>query len=224
MNVLVLILAILVGFIFYSQQSVATANAMSRAARAARKPADGRSGFGEALAVFGGALAGDAMWAAAALVLFFLAQQLAPARIILSIVGSFFFLRLAWGALQDARQGIVPRTDLPADKEAFQTGAQISFKNPYALGFWLGASAATLLLLSSAPSLLDFVLFFVGIVVGAALWSLLIAWLASRQPAALSTSFFRAVNVVAGVVAALLGVAVLWATVTQPVVASPPEG
>ncbi len=223
MNVLVLILAILVGFIFYSQQSVATANAMSRAARAARKPAAGRSGFGEALAVFGGALAGDAMWAAAALVLFFLAQQLAPARIILSIVGSFFFLRLAWGALQDARQGIVPRTDLPADKEAFQTGAQISFKNPYALGFWLGASAATLLLLSSAPSLLDFVLFFVGIVVGAALWSLLIAWLASRQPAALSTGFFRAVNVVAGVVAALLGVAVLWATVTQPVVA-PPEG
>jgi len=223
MNVLVLSLAILVGFIFYSQQSVATANAMSRAARAARKPAAGRSGFGEALAVFGGALAGDAMWAAAALVLFFLAQQLAPARIILSIVGSFFFLRLAWGALQDARQGIVPRTDLPADKEAFQTGAQISFKNPYALGFWLGASAATLLLLSSAPSLLDFVLFFVGIVVGAALWSLLIAWLASRQPAALSTGFFRAVNVVAGVVAALLGVAVLWATVTQPVVA-PPEG
>lgn len=223
MNVLVLILAILVGFIFYSQQSVATANAMSRAARAARKPAAGRSGFGEALAVFGGALAGDAMWAAAALVLFFLAQQLAPARIILSIVGSFFFLRLAWGALQDARQGIVPRTDLPADKEAFQTGAQISFKNPYALGFWLGASAATLLLLSSAPSLLDFVLFFVGIVVGAALWSLLIAWLASRQPAALSTGFFRAVNVVAGVVSALLGVAVLWATVTQPVVA-PPEG
>ncbi len=223
MNVLVLSLAILVGFIFYSQQSVATANAMSRAARAARKPAAGRSGFGEALAVFGGALAGDAMWAAAALVLFFLAQQLAPARIILSIVGSFFFLRLAWGALQDARQGIVPRTDLPADKEAFQTGAQISFKNPYALGFWLGASAATLLLLSSAPSLLDFVLFFVGIVVGAALWSLLIAWLASRQPAALSTGFFRAVNVVAGVVSALLGVAVLWATVTQPVVA-PPEG
>ena len=224
MNVLVLILAILVGFIFYSQQSVATANAMSRAARAARKPAAGRSGFGEALAVFGGALAGDAMWAAAALVLFFLAQQLAPARVILSIVGSFFFLRLAWGALQDARQGIVPRTDLPADKEAFQTGAQISFKNPYALGFWLGASAATLLLLSSAPSLLDFVLFFVGIVVGAAVWSLLIAWLAARQPGALSTGFFRTVNVVAGIAAALLGVAVLWATVTQPVVASPSEG
>ena len=224
MNVLVLILAILVGFIFYSQQSVATANAMSRAARAARKPAAGRSGFGEALAVFGGALAGDAMWAAAALVLFFLAQQLAPARVILSIVGSFFFLRLAWGALQDARQGIVPRTDLPADKEAFQTGAQISFKNPYALGFWLGASAATLLLLSSAPSLLDFVLFYVGIVVGAALWSLLIAWLAARQPGSLSTGFFRTVNVVAGIAAALLGVAVLWATVTQPVVASPPEG
>lgn len=45
MNVLVLTLAILVGFIFYSQQSVAMANAMSRAARAARKPAAGRNGF-----------------------------------------------------------------------------------------------------------------------------------------------------------------------------------
>ncbi len=224
MNVIVLILAVIVGLIFYSQQSVATANAMSRAARAARKPVANRSGFGEALAVFGGALAGDAMWAAAALVIFYLAQQLAPARVILSIVGSFFFLRLAWGALQDARQGIMPRNDLATDKEAFQSGAQISFKNPYALGFWLGASAATLLLLSSAPGPLDFVLFFVGVIAGAALWSLLIAWLAARQPAALSTGFFRTVNVLAGVVAALLGVAVLWATVTQPVVAPPSEG
>lgn len=220
MNLNLLILAAVIGFIFYSQQSAATANAMSRAARIARKPQSGRSSFRAALAVLGGALAGDAVWAAAALAVFYLVQQLAPARIILSIVGSFFFLRLAWGALQDARQGLVPRNDLPADKDDFQTGAQISFKNPYALGFWLGASAATLLLVTSSPSALDFTFFFVGIVIGAALWCLLIARLASSRPAALSVRFFRTVNVITGVVAALLGVAVLWTTIMQPV--SPP--
>ncbi len=48
MNVILWMLAVLVGFIFYSQQGVATAHALSRAAR---KPAGRRSGFGETFTV-----------------------------------------------------------------------------------------------------------------------------------------------------------------------------
>lgn len=207
--VTLLFLSLVMGFVFYSQQRVATSTAMSQAKR---------GGFGAAFAVLGGALAGDAVWAAAALLVFAFATQIDALRVIFSIVGSFFFLRLAWGALQDARQGVVPRNDVASDQKGFGAGARISFGNPYALGFWVGVAAALVLLITPQPTPADYVAFLAGIVVGATLWCVLIAWLAATRPAALSTGFFRAVNVVCGILAAALGIAVLWATVTQPVV------
>lgn len=201
---LLLPVALLVGFIFYSQQLVATATAISQ----------GRQrGFGAAFAVMGGALAGDAFWLAVALAIVALSSQIEPLRIIFSIVGSFFFLRLAWGALMDARQGAVPRHDVPGEVSGFQAGAGITFRNPYALGFWVGAAMATILLITAQPVLLDYAGFFVGVVLGAALWSGLIAWLAVQRPDWLTAGFFRTMNVVSGATAALLGIAVLWATV-----------
>ena len=198
--------AFLIGFIFYSQQLVATATAISQGRR---------RGAGVAFAVMGGALAGDAFWLAAALVIVALSSQIEPLRIIFSIVGSFFFLRLAWGALMDVRQGAVPRQDAPGDELGFQAGARISFRNPYALGFWVGAAMATILLITAQPILPDYVAFFVGVVLGAALWSGLIAWLAAQRPDWLGVGFFRTVNVVCGIAAALFGIAILWATVAR---------
>lgn len=198
--------AFLIGFIFYSQQLVATATAISQGRR---------HGAGVAFAVMGGALAGDAFWLAAALAIVALSSQIEPLRIIFSIVGSFFFLRLAWGALMDARQGAVPRHDAPGEELGFQAGAQISFRNPYALGFWVGAAMATILLITTQPVLSDYVAFFVGVVLGAALWSGLIAWLAAQHPGWLAVGFFRIVNVVGGIAAALFGIAILWATVAR---------
>lgn len=198
--------AMLIGFIFYSQQIVATAIAISQGRR---------RGFGAALTVMGGALVGDALWAAAALVVVALGSQIEPLRIIFSIVGSFFFLRLAWGALMDARQGVIPRHDAPGVETGFQAGARISFRNPYALGFWVGAAMATILLITAQPGLVDYVAFFVGIVVGAALWSSMIAWLAAQHPDWLAVGFFRTVNVICGIAAAAIGIAVLWTTVVR---------
>lgn len=198
--------AILIGFVFYSQQSVTTAIAIRQ----------GRQrGFGAAFAVMGGALAGDALWLAAALVVVALASQIEPLRVIFSVVGSFFFLRLAWGSLIDARQGAIPRYN-GADADAgFQAGGRITFRNPYALGFWVGAATATILLLATQPGLPDAVVFFIGVVLGALIWNSLIAWLAAQRPNGLTTGFFRIVNSVGGVLAALFGVMVLWSILAR---------
>jgi threonine/homoserine/homoserine lactone efflux protein len=198
--------AILIGFIFYSQQTVATAIAISQGRR---------RGFGAAFAVMGGALAGDALWLAAALIVVALASQLEPLRVIFSIVGSFFFLRLAWGALTDARQGATPRQDAPGADAGYRAGMQITLRNPYALGFWVGVATATILASTAQPLPLEYSAFFVGVVMGAALWSGLIAWLVSQHPDRLTAGFFRVVNGVGGMLAVLFGIAVLWATVVR---------
>lgn len=203
---LLFLAAFLIGFIFYSQQIVANATAISQGRR---------RGFGAAFAVMSGALAGDALWLAGALSVVALASQIEPLRVIFTIVGSFFFLRLAWSALMDARQGATPRQDLSSGDAGYQAGARISFRNPYALGFWVGVAAATLLSLTTQPLPLEYGLFFFGVFLGAALWSVLIAWLASHRPTNLNATFFRAVNSVGGVLAALFGVAVLWTTVMR---------
>ncbi|HAJ37822.1 MAG TPA: hypothetical protein DCL15_19305 [Chloroflexi bacterium] len=200
------LVAILIGFIFYSQQTVATATAISQ----------GRQrGFGAAFAIMSGALTGDALWLAAALGVVALASQIEPLRVIFSIVGSFFFLRLAWGALIDARQGATPRQDASGNLAGYQAGARITLRNPYALGFWVGVATATILSMTAQPLLLEYSAFFVGVVLGATLWSGLIAWLAAQHPDWLTAGFFRAINGAGGVLAALFGIAMLWTIVMQ---------
>lgn len=200
------LLAFVAGFIFYSQQVVANATALSLGRR---------RGFGPALAVLAGALAGDALWAAGALVVVALSLQVEPLRVIFGVVGSFFFLRLAWAALLDARQGAMPRSDIIDAQGGLRAGAQITFRNPYALGFWVGVAALICLLTASQPLLFDFVLLFLGIVLGAGLWC---ALLALRSTSAPSATFFRMINLIVGIVAALIGVYGLWFVVTQSLV------
>jgi len=73
------------------------------------------------------------------------------------------------------------------------------------------AIALICLLTAPQPTLPNLVLLFVGIVIGARLWCALLA----RISAAPSAAFFRAVNWVGGVLAALIGVYGLWFVVTQ---------
>jgi threonine/homoserine/homoserine lactone efflux protein len=203
------LLALVTGFIFYSQQVVANATALT---------VGRRLGFGAALAVLGGALAGDALWAAGALVVVALSLQVEPLRIIFGIVGSFFFLRLAWGALLDARQGAMPRSDLSDEPGGWRAGAQITFRNPYALGFWVGVTALICLLTAPQPMGLDYAMLFLGIVIGAGVWCVLLAWIGSTRRTKLPITFFRTVNLLGGVIAVLIGVVGLYAIVTPGLV------
>ncbi len=196
-------LALVAGFIFYSQQVVVNATALSLGRR---------RGAGAALAVLAGALAGDALWAAGALAVVALSLQIEPLRVIFGVVGSFFFLRLAWAALLDARQAVMPRSDLGEAAGGWRSGAQITVRNPYALGFWVGVAALICLLTAPQPALPDFVMLFVGIVIGVGLWCVLLARLSAATP---SAAFFRTVNLIGGGLAALIGVYGLWAVITQ---------
>lgn len=200
------LLATVAGFIFYSQQVVANATALSLGRR---------RGVGAALAVLAGALAGDTLWTAGALIVVAFSLQVEPLRVIFGVVGSFFFLRLAWAALFDARQGAMPRSDITGVQGGWRVGAQITFRNPYALGFWVGVAALICLLTAPQPALPDFFLLFLGIVIGAGLWSGLLVQRSTAEP---STAFFQAVNLLAGVLAALIGVYGLWFVVTQTLV------
>ena len=199
------VIAFVIGFLWYSLQGQIVAEAIQRGQR---------RGFRAALLTLLGSLLGDAVWIAAGLVVLALAGQIDAVRIVLSIVGSFLFLRFAWSALQDARTGALPVTRLPDRGSDFATGAFVSFRNPYALGLWMGVSAALLYLVTPTPAPQEFVSYFLAVAAGALVWCLLLAWLAGRRGRAPGAGFLRVVNAVAGIVLALTGVAVLWNTIT----------
>jgi len=198
-----LLVAGVVGFFWYSLQGQVNAEAVARGQQ---------RGFRAAWLVLFGSLLGDEVWIAAGLAILALAGQIDAVRVVLSVVGSFLMLRFAWSALQDARTGALPVSKLPDRGGDLATGAFVSFRNPYALGLWLGVSAALLYFATPAPGLVAFALCWLGLVGGAYLWALLLAWLAARPGDPPSPAFFRAVNGVAGVALAFAGVAVLWNT------------
>ncbi|MCS6826202.1 MAG: LysE family translocator [Caldilinea sp.] len=192
-------LALAAGFLFYSQQLSVAATGLSEGRR---------GGPGRLLAIFAGAIVGDAPWMAAALLLLYVTAGLTPLRIIFTIVGAFFFLRLAWGALLDARQGAAPRLDLSEAQQGFRSSAKTGFTNPYALGLWVGVAAAALLFVASPVDATGYVSTFVGLVLGAALWALLMVGLLRLKPPT-TTRAFRAIHLLCGIGAALLGAFVL---------------
>jgi threonine/homoserine/homoserine lactone efflux protein len=200
-----LLLALIAGFLFYSQQTTLTATALSQGRRRGRS---------EMLAVFAGAIAGDALWVAASLLLLYVTAGLAPLRVIFTIVGAFFFLRLAWSALLDARLGVAPRLDLAERQQGFRSSARVSFTNPYALGFWVGVAATALLFATRPVDPLDHVLVFVGLISGAALWALLMVRLLRFEPPVI-TRALRVIYLLCGVGAALLGAFVLGTALIQ---------
>lgn len=209
MIVSLFLISVLAGFIFYSQQNKMTALALGQA----------RRGTAAVLAVHFGSLAGEGLWAAVAVAVLAYAAQFETLRTILSIVGSFFFIRLAWSALQDARQGVTPQVTAATGGADFGAGARMSLSNPYALGFWFGVSAAVVFLATPAPGFVDFIAYFAGVVAGAAIWCLLVGYVPARRQDQQATSFFRTVNLFCGVVAALIGIVVLWSAISQPVLA-----
>src|SRR5512138_3543459 len=72
-------------------------------------------GFFPALFVQIGSLIGDTTWAIIALTGLAFIVQNNTARIVLSLLGIVLMLKLAWGALQDAREG----TELESDPSHF---------------------------------------------------------------------------------------------------------
>lgn len=160
-----------------------------------------------------GSLIGDSLWAVLALTgVTFLAQHL-TFRVLLGIVGGFFLLRLAWGALHEAlfrQKQTVAAT--PSARGHFATGVVFGLANPVGLAFWsgLGGSVA-----SAGATGVVFALFFAGFFAGATLWCFAIAALIQWGKRWVRPTIFRWINLLCGLALGYFGLRVLWATIQE---------
>lgn len=157
-------------------------------------------GFVPALFVQFGSLVGDTTWAIIALTgLAFLVQN-NIARIILSLIGIFLMLKLAWDAIRDARQGKELDTSATLSTRGdFANGAVLSLGNPMNIVFWTGLGTTVFASISGTPQPLDFAIFFAGFLGGAVLWCFIMAGLVAWGRRFVTGTFFRWVNLVCGI-------------------------
>lgn len=169
-------------------------------------------GFRPALLLELGSLIGDATWAAIALAGASVLVESGPVRVLLGATGSFFLLRLAWGALREARAGHTPQTKRLSGRGDFAAGAMVSLANPFAIAFWLSVGGAIAATGVDDPQAAHFAVFFMGFMSAAVMWCFFISGLIGWGRRMLSAGFFRWVNVVCGAALGYFGLRLLVAT------------
>ncbi len=157
-------------------------------------------GFVPALFVQFGSLVGDTTWAIIALTGLAVLVQNNVAKIILSLIGILLMLKLAWDAIQDARNGKVLATSSATDSSRgdFANGAFLSLGNPINIVFWTGLGTTVFSSISGRPQPADFAIFFAGFLSGAILWCFAMAALVAWGRKFVTANFFRWVNLVCG--------------------------
>jgi chemosensory pili system protein ChpE len=157
-------------------------------------------GFLPALFVQLGSLVGDTTWAIIALTgLAFIVQNNA-AKIVLSLIGILLMLKLAWNAVQDARQGKELDTrSSNSQRSDFSNGAFLSLGNPMNIVFWTGLGTTVFASISGKPQPADFAIFFAGFLAGAVLWCFVMAGLVAWGRKFVTPMFFRWVNLACGI-------------------------
>lgn len=156
-------------------------------------------GFRPALMVELGSLVGDATWAIIALLGLAVLMQYTVAKIALGLFGVYFLLKLAWGALQDARVGGMPQTTLQSGARGdFAIGAVLSLSNPYAVGFWLSLGGSFLSKYVKQPSSSDYAIFFFSFMAAATVYCFFMAGMITFGRRFVNKRFFQLVNLVCG--------------------------
>lgn len=157
-------------------------------------------GFIPALFVQLGSLVGDTTWAIIALTGLAFIVQNNFAKIILSLVGILLMLKLAWGAIQDAREGKELESNAAhSHRGDFTNGAFLSLGNPMNIVFWTGLGTTVFASISGKPQPVDFAIFFAGFLSGAVLWCFVMASLVAWGRKFVTPTFFRWVNFACGI-------------------------
>ena len=157
-------------------------------------------GFIPALFVQLGSLVGDTTWAIIALTGLAFIVQNNVAKIILSLLGILLLLKLAWGAIQDARVAIELKTNPShSHRGDFTNGAVLSLGNPMNIVFWTGLGTTAFSSISGRPQPTDFAVFFGGFLTGAVLWCFVMASLVAWGRKFVTPTFFRLVNFACGI-------------------------
>ena len=157
-------------------------------------------GFIPALYVQFGSLVGDTTWAIIALTgLAFLIQN-PIAKTILSLIGIFLMLKLAWDAFKDARQGKgLDVSGNASSRGDFASGAFLSLGNPLNIVFWTGLGTTVFASITGGPEPIHFAVFFAGFLAGAILWCFVMAGLVAWGKQWMTNNFFRWVNLSCGI-------------------------
>ena len=168
-------------------------------------------GFAPALFVQFGSLVGDTTWAIIALTgLAFLVQN-SLARIVLSLVGIFLMLKLAWDAMNEAHHGKEWDTSAIASTRGdFANGAFLSLGNPMNIVFWTGLGTTVFASISGKPQPVDFAIFFSGFLSGAILWCFVMAALVAWGRRFVTGTFFRWVSAFCGVALVFFALRLGW--------------
>jgi chemosensory pili system protein ChpE len=193
-----------VGLAFCAPPGVITAEALRRGLS---------HGFWSALLLELGSLIGDAAWAALALAGAALLVEQPALRVLLSLIGVGFLLRLAWGALRAARSGAAPAaSDRPLGGD-FASGALLSLTNPLAVAFWLGVGGTMVTFGVADPGRAHFAVFFAGFMLAATLWCFAAAAAIAWGRRWLTPTLFRAVNLLCALALGYFGLRLLWGIV-----------
>ena len=171
-----------------------------------------RGGYRPALGVEMGSLIGDSIWAIIALVgLAFLVTN-DIARIALGVGGCALLLYLAYKAFVDAKRGTVEDTGPERRGNSFMTGVLISIGNPFQIAFWLGIGGSAIAVLVPNPGPMDFLVFFLGYVVGGIIWGFAYSGLVAYGRRFITPKLFTGINVICGVIMVYFALSLVWAT------------
>ncbi len=172
-------------------------------------------GFRPAFSVQLGALVGDAVWAALALVGVAALAKRESFAVALGLVGSIFLCRLAFGALREAWAGPKERPPAQSARGDLGVGVVFGLANPAGLAFWAGVGGGTLATRGSNAGVADYLVFLTAFLIGALCWSLAISALLGWGRRYARPRLFRAIDAVCGTVLGLFGVRLLWTTVRK---------
>ena len=171
-----------------------------------------KKGFRPVLFLELGASAGDAVWAVIALVgLAFLVQD-PLTKLGLGVVGSAFLVYLAYKMLTEHRKCRTDKETGGSTRNAFITGAIISFASPFQIAFWLGIGASTILVLVSEPQTIHYVIFFIAYMIGSCLGGTATAALVAYGRRFVKDRLFQVVNAICAVFMIYLAASLLWNT------------
>jgi threonine/homoserine/homoserine lactone efflux protein len=159
-------------------------------------------GFSAALSVQVGALAGMSLWSGIGLMGAALLTENLMIRLAVGSLGILLILWLMAQALRDAIR-IRPVKGLPSSMRSdFALGVGLSLANPLPIALWLGLGSSIVL----APTPITILIFFLGLVSSALLWSVFLAALTAWGRRFVTPRLLRLVSLICGLALGLFAI------------------
>jgi threonine/homoserine/homoserine lactone efflux protein len=169
-------------------------------------------GFKRAFGVEMGSIVGDMSWAVIALVGLAVIWDNTTARVVLAIVGAAFLIFLAYQGFRDARRKEIAEVIAPKGHTDFVTGVIMSFANPFQIPFWIGIGSSSIAVIMSDPGLTDFLVFYLGYLVGAIIWGTTYSGLIGYGKRYITPKLFRILSVICALVLLYFALNLLYST------------